>query len=86
MEKSKKILYMCLAVIVYCVVFCFMGPEHFKGVEGEEHNVFKRIENRVYFTLTTASTVGYGGITPASTLSRAVASSMMILILLRAFL
>lgn len=70
------------ATIAVCwTILLLLGPDHFNGVDPDE-TMMQRLENRLYFTVSTLSTVGYGDITPKSTAARAMASGMMVLILL----
>ena len=68
-------------IVVFWAILVLLGPEHFNGIDKKE-TIMKRVENRLYFTLTTLSTVGYGDISPKSMTARVVTSGMMLLILL----
>ena len=50
-----------VVLIVYTMIFCMFDKGHFNGLDAEEH-LHQRIFNRLYFTMTTTSTVGYGDI------------------------
>lgn len=80
MEKTRLIRILTV-ILVYTVILCGVGPEHFNGMD-DEKNALKKIENRIYYTLTTISTVGYGDITPKTRLSRFITSSMMMILIL----
>lgn len=76
LENSKK-LTAILAVASVCVLITmFMGPEQFNGLDVDETFV-ERLLNRVYFVMTTLSTVGYGDISPRSSLAKIVGISIM---------
>lgn len=54
----------------------FLGPEHFNGLEDDE-SWMERPLNRIYFVLSTLSTVGYGDISPRSPFAKLVGILIM---------
>jgi voltage-gated potassium channel Kch len=73
-----------ISYIIFCFIFAailsFLPHNHFNGIEEKNDKGLKRYTNRLYFTFTTISTVGYGDITPASPESKLIVSILMILI------
>ena len=67
----------------------FLGPDHFQGLEDEKKLPLTvsakawiaflgaRALNRLYFVMTTLSTVGYGDIYPRSVIAKVISISMM---------
>jgi hypothetical protein len=53
----------------------------FSGIDAEDDSGLKRVENRLYFVLTTLSSVGYGDIYPVSRRARMTAGAMMLVML-----
>lgn len=70
-------------VVVFWAILFLLGPDHFTGIDPEE-TLYQRAENRLYFTLTTLSTVGYGDMSPKSASARIVTAGMMVLLILGA--
>ena len=71
-----------LGVVVLFSILTFMySAEEFSGIDVETDVGFKRLENRIYFVLTTLSSVGYGDIYPVSSRARLTAGGMMVLML-----
>lgn len=71
-----------MGVITLFSVLTFMYPaEEFSGIDAETDTGLKRLENRIYYVLTTLSSVGYGDIYPVSTRARLTAGGMMLLML-----
>lgn len=74
-----------ISLIVVTVVFSFVlmicDANEFNGLddENERDNAVKYL-NRLYFTITTISTVGYGDISPASTRAKIITMSLQALV------
>lgn len=73
-EGRHKIAVFLTAVTVFVI---FMGSVMF-FIEGEE-NGFTSIPRSIYWSIVTITTVGYGDITPKTTLGQMVASFLMII-------
>ena len=63
-------------VVGTLVVTLFLGPEHFNGIDDDEPFVMIPL-NRLYFVMTTLSTVGYGDISPKSPIAKLISILIM---------
>lgn len=71
-----------LGVVALFTVFTFMySAEEYSGIDAETDSGFKRLENRIYYVLTTLSSVGYGDIYPVSSRARMTGGVMMMMML-----
>ena len=68
-----------IIALVFTIILCLLDNSHFNGLETEEH-IHERIINRLYFTMTTVSTVGYGDITPRSIPCRIITMLLMLIV------
>ena len=68
-------------VTLFTILTFIYSAEEFSGIDAETDTGLKRLENRVYYVLTTLSSVGYGDIYPVSTRARLTAGGMMLLML-----
>jgi len=60
--------------LVFTMIFCQYDHTHWNGIKEKDDDTFKKkFFNRLYFTSTTYSTVGYGDISPKSTSCRTIA-------------
>ena len=80
-----------VSVIGVLTLICmFLGPDHFHGLEEEKmammetdgrtwatYGISGYIINRLYFVMTTLSTVGYGDISPKSGIAKLLGILMM---------
>ncbi len=74
---------MVFLYVVFTLIFCKYDHTHWNGIEEKEDDTFKKkFFNRLYFTSTTYSTVGYGDISPKSTSCRTVAMILQMLIII----
>jgi hypothetical protein len=72
-----------IAVVVLFTAITFMfSAEEYSGIDVETDTGLKRLETRVYYVLTTLSSVGYGDIYPVSSMARITGSAMMMIMLL----
>lgn len=72
-----------LGIITAFTVATFMyEADEYSGIDIAADTGLKRIETRVYYVLTTLSSVGYGDIYPVSTRARATACVMTLLMIL----
>lgn len=68
-------------VTLFSVLTVMYSAEEFSGIDVETDTGLKRLGNRVYYVLTTLSSVGYGDIYPVSSRARITAGVMMLLML-----
>lgn len=61
---SFKLISLVLVSSVFVVIFSFFDHTHFNGIEEESDQGYDKILNRLYFVLTSLSTIGYGDISP----------------------
>jgi len=60
--------------VLFTLIFCQYDHTHWNGIEEKEDDTFKKkFFNRLYFTSTTYSTVGYGDISPKTPSCRNIA-------------
>ncbi|KFH71053.1 hypothetical protein MVEG_03899 [Podila verticillata NRRL 6337] len=77
--KSKTIIFaMYILTLVYCAISSFQIVEYDQLVKSDDHNNLLKL---LYFTLITASTVGYGDITPKNQLGYAVVVLIIVAVL-----
>jgi len=66
-QRIYKCFYMVSVIItLFTVIFTFYDSNHFYGLEKIENNLYEKIFNRLYFTITTLSSANYGDIVPKS--------------------
>ena len=81
--------FMKMATVIICTVLIFSlilnkyDHEHFVGID-EEDDKKNRFSNRVYYVLTTMSTVGYGDIYPKTQIVKRLSMIMMFFIIIPA--
>ena len=62
-----------ILITIFTFLFTLFDHTHFDGFgELDDSTIPKRIFNRLYFTITTVSSVGYGDISPKTTDIRCV--------------
>jgi hypothetical protein len=81
MDVGKLVSLLVVLIVFTSIYTIFFDKHHFNGIDKED-NIIEKIENRLYFTLTTMSTVGYGDITPKSLSCRMVTSVLMGIVIL----
>lgn len=79
LKTSSAITSIAAIVIGFTALTFLMGPQHFNGLEYER--IGERLINRLYFVMTTVSTVGYGDISPKTPFARLVGITIMSLML-----
>ena len=74
-QKFREVIIIFVVNLIYSLVYmalCFES-EHWNGMDIEDSpSVLDKLFNRLYFSVVTFSTVGYGDITPVSRMARAV--------------
>lgn len=63
-KLSKIILFSLIIISIFSATFYNYDHTHFNGLN--ENNDDNKLFNRIYFTVTTLSSAGYGDITPKS--------------------
>jgi hypothetical protein len=71
------VIYISLCIL-FSLILSLFDYTHFNGIKKEQDKGINRFYNRLYFTFTTISTVGYGDITPKSPQTRLIISLIMI--------
>jgi len=74
-NSRAKIIVFLFAVLIICMI---LGTLMYL-IEGSVENGFTSIPKSIYWTIVTLTTVGYGDITPITTLGQIIASIIMIL-------
>ena len=75
LQARSTITSIAIIVIGFTVLTFLMGPQHFNGLEDER--VGERLINRLYYVMTTVSTVGYGDISPKTPFAKLVGITIM---------
>jgi hypothetical protein len=72
------VLFMLSLIVCIFIIFC-RKYTHFKGLKEEEDKyLINAFINRLYFVLTTITTIGYGDIVPASIRARIITISVIL--------
>lgn len=78
-DKVKQFLFI---ILLFSIIFTMLPNKHFNEPDDiEEKNFFKRFLNRLYFTIITVSSVGYGEYYPKTMLSKVLVSLLMCYVL-----
>lgn len=82
--SMKKPYVVLLIILSFTVIFSFLSEEHFNSPEPiDDHvGVIDRFISRLYFTTITASTIGFGDITPRSNTARLLTIVMICIMFL----
>tara|TARA_B110001452_G_C15143988_1_gene398266 strand:- start:605 stop:901 length:297 start_codon:yes stop_codon:yes gene_type:complete len=81
-EKKINAFIMIIGIVTLFTFLTFLfSAKEYSGIDADTDVGLKRIENRVYYVLTTLSSVGYGDIYPVSSRARLTGSLMMMLML-----
>ena len=64
-------------IVVATVLLCFLSASNFNGLD-EDEPMYMVPLNRMYFVMSTLSTVGYGDISPRSPLAKSASILMML--------
>lgn len=73
-------------LIVFAVIYTIACPttDHWKGLNNmNDATLSDKFFNRLYFSLTTMTTIGYGDITPVSKTARSIVLLQMFTIILK---
>ena len=82
-EKNiKKLFYYIIVTVFYAVIYFLLSRnkeiEHFNGLNSKSNFI-----DCLYFSFTTFSTVGYGDISPKSTLAKIIVVSHQIVMMMK---
>jgi hypothetical protein len=82
----KKMIIPFIMLITINIVFAFIylfcnQPEDWNGMDDENDSFAVKLFKRLYFSMTTFSTVGYGDISPASIRARSIVMIQFVFIL-----
>lgn len=73
--KLKHFSFIFGFIILFAVIYTIACPtsDHWKGIQ-DDHDItlFDKFFNRLYFSLTTMTTIGYGDIAPVSKRARSI--------------
>jgi len=92
LNLSKKLINFSIIIgfiFLFAVIYTIVCPdvEHWKGINKEnDKNIYDKFFNRLYFSFTTMSTIGYGDISPVSKTARSLVLLQMFLFLLNIYL
>ena len=73
-------------IIIFAVIYTIACPttDHWKGLtEANDKTLFDKFFNRLYFSLTTMTTIGYGDIAPVSKTARSIVMLQMFIFVLK---
>lgn len=79
--KLKHFSFIFGFIILFSIIYTIACPttDHWKGItEAEDITLFDKFFNRLYFSLTTMTTIGYGDITPVSKRARSIVLLQML--------
>ena len=74
-EARSTLVSIAAIVMGFTIITFFLGPAHFNGLDDER--LSERLINRLYYVMTTVSTVGYGDISPKSPFAKLVGITIM---------
>lgn len=79
----KKIFLVILIIISFTCIFAYFDDSHFiyNGIDQSETNFTDRFIDRLYFTASAASTVGYGHITPRTNVTKLLTILMIFIMI-----
>ena len=80
-RKTDAVITILGVVALFSVLTFMYSAEEYSGIDAETDTGLKRLENRIYYVLTTMSSVGYGDIYPVSSRARITAGVMMMMML-----
>ena len=77
---------LALSVLVFTLVsYALLDPQDVNGLDASEGPGFERLLNRLYFVLTTMSSVGYGDLSPKTPKAKVLGMCVMTTILVAQF-
>ena len=80
-QKMRDLIILFIVNMVYSLIYlaCCYDADHWHGMDLEEDaSVGDKLFNRLYFSIVTFSTVGYGDITPATRKARTLVMAQIL--------
>jgi voltage-gated potassium channel len=88
LENIGIVLFMLSIIVIIYMIFC-RSHEHFKGLnEKDDKLIWHAFINRLYFVITTITTIGYGDIVPVTIRAKIITICVILtifVIILKAF-
>ena len=80
--NTTKVKRTLLVIVAFTILFAQLDARHFNGVsEAMDESSATRYANRLYFVVSTLSTVGSGDVTPKTQRCRMAVTAMILLML-----
>lgn len=81
--RNVMIVLFILSIVAILFLVVCRKSSHFKGLDSvEDKNIFNAFFNRLYFIVTTITTIGYGDITPFSFRAKLLTILMILFIVI----
>lgn len=85
-ERMRNSIFISLAIIfTFSCIFYMFDHTHFDGYELEEETSGEKFLNRLYFTMTTLSSTGYGDIAPSSFIVKLISILLQYILIISIF-
>lgn len=84
--KLKRLSIIIGFIILFAIIYTITCPktDHWKGInEAQDKTLFDKFFNRLYFSLTTMTTIGYGDIIPVSKRARSIVLLQMFTLIIK---
>lgn len=84
--KLKHFSFIFGFIILFAIIYTIACPttDHWKGIQDDQDKtVFDKFFNRLYFSLTTMTTIGYGDIAPVSKRARSIVLLQMFIFVIK---
>jgi len=85
-NKIQKFSIIIGFIILFAIIYTIACPttDHWKGLtDDNDKTMFDKFFNRLYFSLTTMTTIGYGDISPLSKTARSIVLLQMFIFVLK---
>ena len=78
----KLILLLFIVVTFFTIILSFFDHTHYKGInEDQDKNLYNKLFNRLYFTLSTLSSASYGDIIPRSNILKIISILLQLIVI-----
>jgi hypothetical protein len=87
-KKINKFFIVLGVIILFAIIYTILCPsaDHWKGLsEVDDKTLYDKFFNRLYFSIATMTTIGYGDLSPLSKTARFVALIQMFILILPLF-